>query len=228
MIHFFVLVPRKRGMAPREFHDHWRHPHATVESRVPTLRHYALSHRLHTDRLGPAQSEFDGITEAVFDTVHDAMHFGEEPYYERHVEPDEPVFVDSSRLVWMATEEEVLVPRASEQDGADHADALWLHLDRPVSVKLVQFVRTGGSPDWAGEPDVDLGRRIGALRHVRNRPSRLVHGDEPPFRGVRQLWWPTLSAFEAGVAGGTDAFDELLDRAGDALTLLVQEERYLR
>lgn len=228
MIHFFALAPRADGVSPREFHDHWRHPHATLESRVPTVRGYVLSHQTHTNLLGDSQDEFDGVTEVAFDTAQDAAGFGEEPYYRRHVEPDEPKFVDLSRLEVFQTEEEVLTPRIGEQDGATHADALWLHLDRPVSAKLLQFVRRDGNPHWAGEEDAGLGRRIGAFRHVRNHPSRAVHGDDPPFLGARQLWWPTVSAFEAGVNRDRDAFEGLVTKAGNAVVLLAESERYLR
>jgi hypothetical protein len=85
------------------------------------------------------------------------------------------------------------------------------------------------SPHWAGSnDDIALGRRIGALRHERNYPSREIHGDKPPYLGVRQLWWPTLSAFEAGVRKDRDAFNHLIDKAGSAVTLLAQAERLLR
>ncbi|WP_019819592.1 EthD domain-containing protein [Saccharomonospora saliphila] len=228
MIHFFVLVPRAEGVSEQRFHDHWRHPHATLERLVPTARGYVLGHQTHTDLLGADQAEFGGVTEVAFDTVSDAAGFGGEAFYRRHVEPDEPAFADVSRLEWIDTVEEVLVPRASEDTDVPHADALWLHLDRPVTAKLMQFVRRGGDAGWAGSDDAELGRRIGALRHARNRPHPEVHGDDPPFLGVRQLWWPTITAFEDGARGDPEAFRRLLARAGDSVTLLVHAERYLR
>lgn len=91
--------------------------------------------------------------------------------------------MDQSRLLWLNTEEEVLVPRATERQGAPYADALWLHLNLPVSIQLLQFVRPNGNRQWAGEEDEALGRRIGALRHVRNYPSGRPTGRTPPFSG---------------------------------------------
>ena len=105
----------------------------------------------------------------------------------QHVQPDEPNFVDQSRLQWLNTTEEVIVSRARIQDGADYADALWHDLDRPASIMLLQFVHPDGNPDWAGKEDADLGRRIGALRHVRNHPDPIAHGTNPPYLGARFL-----------------------------------------
>lgn len=226
MIQFFALIPRVEGISSQEFHDHWRHPQGTMGRMIPTLRNYVQAHQIHTDLLGSDQAQFEGIAESTFDTVKDAMEFGQEPYSKKYVQPDEHNFVDVPRLEWLNTKE-VLVPRANLQDGASYADSLWLHLDLPVSIKLLQFIRRDGNPNWAGSDDMELGRRIGALRHVRY-PSREIHCDNPSYLGVRQLWWPTVSAFEAGVRNDRDVFNQLIKKAGCAVTLLAQAERLLR
>ncbi|NHF65607.1 EthD domain-containing protein [Xanthomonas hortorum] len=228
MIQFFALIPRAAGVSSQEFHDHWRHPHGTMGRNIPSLRSYVQSHHVHCDLLSADQSKFEGIAESTFDTVEDAAQFGNDPYYKAHIQPDEPNFVDGPRLEWLNTEEEVLVSRGGGQNPPAYPEGLWLYLDLPVSIKLLQFVRSDGNPDWAGEDDAELGRRIGALRHVRNRPVRSIHGDTPPYLGVRQLWWPTLSAFNTGAAGDPEAFQALVARGGAAITLLAQAERFLR
>lgn len=101
-------------------------------------------------------------------------------------------------------------------------------LERPTSIHLLQFVHLDGGPGWAGADDAELGLRIGALRHAVNRPSAEVHGDHPPFLGVRQLWWPTLTAFQDGVDADPAAFEELLARAGHAVPMPAVSERFLR
>lgn len=228
MIQFFALIPRLPDVSSQEFHDHWRHPHGTMGRMIPTLRSYVQAHQIHTDLLPPEQAEFEGIALSQFDSLKDAVEFGAEPYYTKYIQPDEPNFVDQSRLRWLNTEEEVLVPRATERQGAPYADALWLHLNLPVSIQLLQFVRPNGNRQWAGEEDEALGRRIGALRHVRNYPNREAHGENPSFLGARQLWWPTRSAFEAGVEADREAFSTLVSKSGSAITLLAQSERFLR
>jgi hypothetical protein len=192
------------------------------------MRSYVQAHQFHSELLGDDQAKFEGIAEILFDTVQDGIGLAEEPQYVKYVRPDEPNFVDVSRLEWLFAEEEVLVPRATAHTGSGEADGAWLHLDRPVSIKLLQFIKDGGDCHWAGADDADLGRRIGALRHVRNHASQEVHGDEPPYVGAREMCWPTISAFEAGVRGDREAFDALLSRAPRSVTLLAAAERLLR
>src|SRR3546814_6605599 len=47
-----------------------------------------------------------------------------------------------------------------------------------------------------------------------------VNKGTSPFIGARELWWPTLSDFERGVAGDRAAFDALLAQAGQHYTML--------
>jgi hypothetical protein len=101
-------------------------------------------------------------------------------------------------------------------------------LERPTSIHLLQFVHLDGNRSWAGANDAELGLRIGALRHAVNRPSAEVHSNDAPFLGARQLWWPTLTAFQDGVDADRAAFDELLGQAGHAVTMLVVSERFVR
>jgi hypothetical protein len=87
---------------------------------------------------------------------------------------------------------EVLVSFPQEADGASREDSLWREHQRPNTTKILHFIGPDGNPDWAGEDDAGLGRRIGAFRHLRSRPAgrgrRMIampaspagHGGEPP------------------------------------------------
>lgn len=228
MIRYFAMLTRLPQVAPQVFHDHWRHPHATYGSLIPGIRTYVQAHQIHSDLLDADQATHEAISVIEFDSVAEARGLVSERQYYDRILPDEPLFLDKSKIENFATEEEVLVARPRPQDGASYGDAQWYHLDRSVTIQLLQFVRLDGNPGWAGNDDADLGRRIGALRHVRNHPSREFHGDNPTFLGARQLWWPTRTAFEDGVAADPDAFTELVGRGGHALTVLVQSERFVR
>lgn len=227
MIKFFALIPRAEGVTPQAFHDHWRHPHGTWGRLLPSMRSFVCSHQVHSDRLTAGQSQFEGVSEVTFDTIADGMGLGEAEYYKTYLQPDELLFVDVARLEWVYADEEVLVGRRSSPDPND-PDALWLHLDRPTSIKLLQFIRADGNPDWAGPADEGLGERIGAFRHVRNHVSHAVHGAEPAYLGVRELWWPTRTSFEEGVQADPAAFAALIDGGGSSVTLLAEAERMLR
>lgn len=223
MIQFFALIRRKQGITSQEFHDHWRHPHGTMGRNIPSLRSYVQAHQIHTDLLDDTQSYFEGIALSTFDNLEDATNFGNDPYYVQHIQPDEVNFVDGENLQWLNTTEEVIDSRQSEEE-TSYPDALWLNLDLPTSIQLIQFISNEGNDDWAGEKDKELGRAIGAFRHVRNYSV----GDKPFYKGVRQLWWPTLTDFYNGVNANPEAFKELLEQAGQSLTLLTQSERFKR
>lgn len=187
MIRYFALLTRLHSVTPQRFHDHWRHPHGSYGSRIPGIRSYVQAHHVHTDLLDDGQDEHEAISVIEFDSVAEARGLVTEPQYYDWILPDEPLFMDKSAIESFATEEEVLVPRSRTLDGANYGDSLWYHLDRSVSFQLLHFVRADGNPEWAGDDDAELGRRIGALRHARNLPSPGFHGDTPPFLGARQL-----------------------------------------
>lgn len=62
------------------------------------------------------------------------------------------------------------------------------------------------------------------------RPDESVYAVETdlPFRGVRQLWWPTLSAFERSAEAHHESLSRLLRQAGKSTTILTTSERWLR
>jgi hypothetical protein len=225
MIRVFAALSRLEGVDKQYFHDHWRHPHATYGVQIPAGRSYVQAHQVHSDSLGDDQAQYEAISVIEFDSLAEAGWLAFDRQYYEWILPDEPLFMDKSKARTLVTEEEVLVPRLRRQDGASVADAAWYHLDRPVAYQLLQFVRPGGDPDWARDDDVELGHRLRALRHARNRPVAAVHGDQPPFIGARQLWWPTRTDFETAVAADPEAFTTLLGRGGDVLSVLVQSER---
>lgn len=228
MIQFFALIKKKQGISKQEFHDHWRHPHGTMGKHIPSLREYVQAHQIHTSFLFEDQANFQGIALSKFDNQKDAANFGNDPYYVKYIKPDEPNFVDGEHLQWLNTQEEVIDGRQTEEEGSSYADALWLNVDLPTSVVLLQFIYPDGNPDWAAETDVGFGRDIGSLRHVRNYPSKEIHGDTPQYIGVRQLWWPTLSEFETGIQNNPEAFQQLLGQAGSSFTTLTVAERFLK
>ena len=227
MIRFFSLIPRRPDIDRQRFHDHWRHPHGTLGRQIPGMLTYVQAHQFDTDRLGPGQDEYDGVAMPSFDSSKDAAALVNEPSFVDNIRPDEPLFQDLSRVIFFITEEEVIVSRPAFGAGAA-VDRQWDVLERPTSIHLLQFVHLDGNTGWVGADDAELGRRIGALRHAVNRPSGEVYSGGAPFLGARQLWWPTLTAFQDGVDADRAAFDELLAQAGHAVTLLAVSERFVR
>jgi uncharacterized protein (TIGR02118 family) len=95
--------------------------------------------------------------------------------------------------------------------------------------------------DHYRHPHGTLGRQIPTFRdYVQSYQihSPLLGPDQTRFEAVAevwfdtvgdaggQLWWPTVSAFEAGAAAD-GALDELLTGSPEAVALLAQAERFL-
>ena len=226
VVKMVAAIPRRKDLSEQEFHDHWRHPHGTISRQMLTVRSYVQSHRTRSRLLPREQETYDGITEVWFDNILDAVGVKDNPAYLRYNGPDEPLFVDMERLVFVFVTEEVLASRANVNAWPNEADVLWSPWNWSVCVKLIQLIEPSPGRDWASSDDESLGIRIGALRHVRSRPVDAIHGDKPPFVGVRELWWPTLTAFENGVKSDRAAFEQLLSN-GNAQTMLCQAERVI-
>jgi hypothetical protein len=225
VIRFLSLIARRPDVSAQEFHDHWRHPHGTMGRLMPGLITYVQAHRIDTALLGPGQDEYEGVAVSLLESPEAVADAVGAPQYVDHVAPDEPSFQDLPKGRFFSTVEEVLSARPAA--GGHPFDRQWNELERPTSVQLLQFVHRDGNPDWADPQDLDTGHRIRAHRHTRNRPSTAVHGDDAPFLGARQLWWPTVSAFEAGVRADRAAFDRLVDQGGHAITMLTVSERFI-
>jgi hypothetical protein len=226
-IKLFGLIPRRPDLTPEQFHDHYRHPHGTMGRHISTMRGYVQSHQIHTDRLGKDQARFEAVAEVWLDNERDALEFRNEPFLVKYILEDEPRFVDMEKLKFLVSTEEVLASGPRLNAALSDADQMWSPANRPLTVKLLHFVSPDGSPGWAHDDDVELGFRLGALRHVRCHPLAAFHVDSPSFRGMHELWWPTREAFHRGVAGAPNALNDLLSHGGNSVTLLAQAERFI-
>jgi hypothetical protein len=225
MLRFFSLIARRSDVSETEFHDHWRYPHGTMGRHISGLRDYVQAHRVASAHLDAQEWDVQGVAISGFDTLAAAQGLLTDAQYVDHVQPDEPHFQNLERNTFFFTEEEVVTSRP---DTETDPTGSWSDLDLPTSVQLLQFVRPTGRRDWADGDQGALGAALGAFRHAVNRPVHGWHGDEPPYLGVRQLWWPTISAFERAVEHTPDGLESLARSAGDSLMMLTVSERWLR
>jgi hypothetical protein len=224
----FGAIPRKPGVTAQWFHDHYRHPHGTMGRTISTMRAYTQSHQVHSDLLDARQTHFEATAEVWFDCVQDAIDFPGEPNYVELLIPDEPLFVDMDKLRFVFAEEEVLQSGADwNEEGVETGDRLFRLDRRPISIKLLQYVISEGTTAWDDEEDLALGRRIGALRHVRCRPSPALHPEGAFCVGIRELYWPTQTAMEEGVARDPQAWETLLRRPAESIAYLASAERFM-
>ena len=139
--------------------------------------------------------------------------------------PDEALFIDLSALKFLVTVEDVLVSGPDHCTSLSPGDAAWYDDDRAVNIKVIQLIQGRGSMAWRSDEDAELGRQIGTLRHVCCTPVPTPDGSAPHFDGAHELWWPTRSAFQEGIAKAPRAWVDLIRRPVDAITLLVQAKR---
>jgi hypothetical protein len=228
-IKLFALIPMRPGLDRQTFHDHWRHPHGTWARDINTSTRYIQSHRVESRHLGPEQSTYEGVSEVWIEGTEDPRVRRQDPYYVKYIVPDEPNFIDRPRLRFVYTDEEIIQPGPHSGISPDSADSRWRARDAMLSIKLIQIIEQDGSVPWDQDSDRELGHRLGALRHVRARPNRQLHPPDrqppPAAIGIRELWWPTLSAFEAGVNKAPDDWRQMLARPATALSMLCQAER---
>jgi len=221
MIKMFGIVAPRRGLNDQEFHDHWRHPHATYVMHIRPVRRYVQCHCIASEVFGTNDTGFAGVAELTFDSIAEAERSRTLPFLLEHNLPDERLFLDPDRRKRLIASEEV-IQGGRHGPNVAMADADWSDDNRPIFIKLLQFVQTDGATPWANSDDAELGFRIGAFRHVRSYP--VIAGE---FLGVRELYWPTLTAFEMGVRGDPEAFATLRSRPAKSLVLLTQVERII-
>jgi uncharacterized protein (TIGR02118 family) len=188
----YALIPRRADISVREFHAHWRDPHAALAKKIKTLQRYVQSHRLPEPSPGLPESPYEGIAEAYFADAATGLAMGEDPDYVEHALRDEPNFMDIDNLQFLVTAEHVV-----EGGPARGPEA--------IGVKLLQMLRRPVGADvqrWrdgfleAAQPE--LTSALGATRHViapSVPESYPANGPGPAYDAVRELSWPNADAF---------------------------------
>jgi len=213
------LAHPRAGIDRQEFHDHWRHPHATLVRDIRPIRHYVQNHRISSEVFDDSDSTYLGIAECWFDSLESNLQLAGDPQYVAHVGPDEPEFVDQSKhLITLTSEEVVQTNRGDIAPEASAGDLYWSDKDAPTYVTLWQFVRDR-SVDWSRQESRELSRKLGAFRHVVNRSVQ----PDSEIAVVRQLSWPSLTVFERAVDADPGAFASL--RIPSSFLFLTRSER---
>ena len=111
MVKVSVIVRRKPGMSPTEFHRYWKDVHGPLVLGVlEFMRHfhkYVQGHAIaeaFADTPG-ALSPYDGIAEVWADSMDEVQRAFAEPRYLEVIRPDEHTFLDLANCVFMVTEE---------------------------------------------------------------------------------------------------------------------------
>jgi uncharacterized protein (TIGR02118 family) len=226
MVKVFALIPRRVDISERQFHDHWAGPHAQLALRITTLRRYVQSHRVAPKLDGLPEPPYDGIAEVWFDDAEAAASMGEDPNYVDHAHADEPNFIDTEQLSFIATEEQVLragSPPAKDAGGIK-AMILLARID-PLSPRdLAQRLQGLGEDLVALLPGA---QRIVIAVTV---PESYADGAEPTFDAVLELWFDDRDAFEEAWRSSGESLLGRLDSVADPFRscgMLAEEQRVI-
>jgi uncharacterized protein (TIGR02118 family) len=99
------LMPRRPDMSPAEFREYWNTTHATITAKVPGLRSYVQNMCLPDENGDPP---YDGVAVLGWDDDESMAQSLATPEWEAVLD-DVPKFVDTTRVVIMIGEDNVVV-----------------------------------------------------------------------------------------------------------------------
>jgi uncharacterized protein (TIGR02118 family) len=108
MIKMTLLITRKPGMSVEEFRDYWTTTHLAAVQSVPETsvsRRYRQQHNTYVVPNHTAAMSFDGIAEAWFDTIEDAMTLLNSDGWWSVIKKDDLNFLDVTKTQIMLSEE---------------------------------------------------------------------------------------------------------------------------
>lgn len=192
MIKGIALIARKPGMAEAEFHRYWREVHGPIALRISNLRRYVQSHRLPAPVPGFDQVPWDGVAEVWFDSLADLERMPQNPEYVEGARADEPNFIDTTKLAFLATREHVLIEEQPVTRDTRWVKAIFLLKRRP-DLSVAQFQEY-----WLNGHAPQIPRDMGVLRYVQchQLPETYPQGT-PTYDGMAELSFADHAAFMA-------------------------------
>jgi uncharacterized protein (TIGR02118 family) len=107
MIKLVYCITKKPGMTDEEFFRYWEHVHGPIGARIPGVRRFVQSHRVHVpgDSRG---ADYDGMAELWFDDLEALLEARRSPEWQASTE-DEENFIDHSRVAYFVSAEHPIV-----------------------------------------------------------------------------------------------------------------------
>jgi uncharacterized protein (TIGR02118 family) len=91
------VVTRKPDMSLQAFQDHWRHTHAPLVPRTPSLVRY-IQYHISEQRCGAGMPQFDGVAELSWNNLTEYRESWQSYQIEHEQFPDMPNFLDLTRI----------------------------------------------------------------------------------------------------------------------------------
>ena len=188
MVKLMAFLPRKRGISPEVFQEHWRTKHAEIVVRLPGLRRYVQCHTLLSGyaRRSP---RWDGVAEAWFDDTDAMRALADAPAY-RNVRADEPGFLDVEAMSSVITEEHLILDGPVPAEGVVNLAFLNKRPDLEIEA-FHSYWRAVHGPIAASIP--------GLRRYVQSHTSGGIYraGRTPAYDGVAKTWFDDTDAMRA-------------------------------
>lgn len=190
MIKGIALVAKKAGMADDSFHRYWRDVHGPIALRISALRRYVQSHRLPTPLPGFEHVPYDGVAEVWFDRLEDLTGMPRNPEYVEGAQADEPNFIDTAKLAFLATREHVVIEGPPIARDTAWIKAIFL-LRRRADMTVAAF-----QDYWLTGHAPQIPRDAGVLRYVQchQLPETYAQG-VPAYDGMAELWFESMDSF---------------------------------
>jgi uncharacterized protein (TIGR02118 family) len=91
------VVTRKPGMSLEAFQDHWRHIHAPLVPRTPSMVRY-IQYHVSERRSGAGMPQFDGVAELSWNNLEEYSESWQSYQMQHEQFPDMPNFLDLTRI----------------------------------------------------------------------------------------------------------------------------------
>lgn len=192
MIKGFAALTKKTGLSKADFHTHWRDIHGPLGLRIKTLRAYVQSHR--TDDVVPGfdQCPYDGVAEIWYDDLETMLGMAEDPDYINGAKADEPNFIDTDALLFLATKEHVFIEGPRIDKETPLIKALFL-LKRLPGMSVAEF-----QDYWINGHAPQIPTDAGIMRYVQcHQIPETYELLAPAYDGVAELSFADFAAFDA-------------------------------
>lgn len=207
MVHRFIFVKRKPGMAEEEFLSYWKDVHAVkYGQKIQQATRYLINTRVPMSG-ETGESAFDGAAEVWMNSIEDAMAFIQSDEYVHGSRADEPNFLAFWQMVAFDTDDTEVIPGADP--GTGQGVKLIQTVKRKEGVTLDQFRHRA-----AGDHAARVKKLPGLRRYTVGNVVDMFYGmGETLLDGISSLWFDDQAAAERALASDVYRNEVLPDLA---------------
>jgi len=191
MIKGIAILTKKQGLADEDFHRHWRIVHGPLGMQIRALRRYVQSHRIDRPFPGFENCPYHGAAEIWYDDLATMLDMPNNPDYVNGAKADEPNFIDTDALRFLATREHVLIEGPAIEKDTPLVKAIFL-LRRLPGMSVTEF-----QDYWLNVHAPQIPRDAGIMRYVQcHQVPETYNQMNPVYDGVAELSFADYAAFE--------------------------------